>query len=146
MDEKSDSPEKIKVVDRRRFTPDGKLREDWSPEPAAKAPQAPPAASGPGSRRSGPADEPKTATGPKGAASVDAPLFLELVATLAQQAEMLLLGAPGLSKQPQQAKRLIDYLGVLESKTEGNLTAEERQILSNAIFQLRTAYVQQQGP
>jgi hypothetical protein len=38
---------------------------------------------------------------------------------------------------------MIDYLGALESKTRGNLSAEEQQILSNVIFQLRALYVQQ---
>ena len=55
---------------------------------------------------------------------------------------MLMTGVPGYPKQPEQAKRMIDYLGVLESKTRGNLSAEEEQILSNVLFQLRSLYVQ----
>jgi hypothetical protein len=30
----------------------------------------------------------------------------------------------------------------LESKTRGNLSTEEQQVLSNVVFQLRTLYVQ----
>jgi uncharacterized membrane protein YgcG len=69
-------------------------------------------------------------------------MFLELVGTLAQQAELLLSGAQGLPPQPAQAQRLIDYIGVLETKTRGNLSAEESQILSNVLFQLRSLFVQ----
>lgn len=69
-------------------------------------------------------------------------MFVELVATLAQQAELLLSGGGGLPKQPEQAQRVIDYMGVLEDKTRGNLSSEESQLLSNLLFELRTLYVQ----
>ncbi len=42
----------------------------------------------------------------------------------------------------QAEKRMIDYLGVLENKTRGNLSSEEEKILSNIVFQLRTAFLQ----
>jgi hypothetical protein len=64
------------------------------------------------------------------------------VATLAQQAELLMVGGQGLPRQPEQARRLIDYLGILEAKTRGNLSAEESQILSNVVFQLRSLFLQ----
>ena len=136
-----DSPRKIKVVDRRWFTDDGELRPDRPVERPATASE-PPSAEGPASaapRRGD--DTPPKATG----APVTNPAFLELVATLAQQAELFLTGAEGFPKQPDQAQRLIDYLGVLEMKTRGNLSAEEAQLLSNIVFQLRTLYVQSRG-
>jgi hypothetical protein len=61
---------------------------------------------------------------------------------LAQQAEFMMVGAEGLPAQPLQARRLIDYLGVLETKTKGNLSNDEAQLLSNLVYQLRTMYVQ----
>jgi hypothetical protein len=66
------------------------------------------------------------------------------VAGLAQQAELLITGAQGLPAQPAEAQRVIEYLTMLESKTNGNLSTEEGQILSNVIFQLRALYVQHQ--
>jgi hypothetical protein len=37
---------------------------------------------------------------------------------------------------------MIDYLGVLEEKTEGNLSEDEAKILSTVLYQLRTSFVQ----
>lgn len=45
------------------------------------------------------------------------------------------------------AKHHIDTLAVLEEKTKGNLTGEEKQLLDNALYEVRMAYVQAaQGP
>ncbi|MFV2071163.1 MAG: DUF1844 domain-containing protein [Thermoanaerobaculales bacterium] len=67
---------------------------------------------------------------------------MELVAMLAQQAELMLTGAEGLPPQPKDAHRLIDYLGMLEEKTRGNLAVEDERVLSDVIFQLRSMYIQ----
>lgn len=136
-----DSPRKIKVVDRRWFTDDGELRQD---RPVERAPTAPETAH-PERPQAGAPEAAPGAPSPPADAPVTNPAFLELVATLAQQAELFLTGAEGFPKQPEQAKRLIDYLGVLELKTRGNLSAEESQLLSNIVFQLRTVYVQSRG-
>ena len=61
---------------------------------------------------------------------------------LAGQAELLLVGTDDFPPQPADAQRMIDYLGVLENKTKGNLTAEETKILSTALYQLRTFFLQ----
>jgi len=143
LNEKGDPSDRIKVVDRRRFTDDGDVRPDWEaaqPDetehaesgPEATKPEPPPAA-----RALDPPPE-QSAEIPQGTPS----LFLELVNDLAQQAALFLTGAEGLPAQPAQAQRLIDYLGLLETKTRGNLTAEESQVLSSVIFQLRTVFVQ----
>ena len=144
LSEPDEGSRKIKVVDRRRFDGSGELRPDMpAPEQktVAPSPQETPAAT-PTSL-----DEPKTETAgqaqpgppPKGATS---PLFLDLLAGLAQQAEILMTGGQGMAAQPAEAQRVIEYLSMLESKTTGNLTAEEQQVLSNVIFQLRTLFVQ----
>jgi hypothetical protein len=39
------------------------------------------------------------------------------------------------------AKHQIDLLGVLEEKTRGNLTDEEKRLLDTALYELRMAYV-----
>lgn len=138
MDEDRDAPDKMRVVDRRRFTEDGDLKPDWvasRPTPAEVPGDVPPAP------QPAPIDEDERRPSSDGTAA-SVPLFLDLVNDLAQQAALFLEGAQGFPAQPAQAKRLIDYLGVLETKTRGNLSAEESQILSNIVFQLRTLFVQ----
>ena len=46
----------------------------------------------------------------------------------------------------QQAKYLIDLLGMLESKTKGNLSAEETKQLSEYLYQLRMRFVEKTQP
>lgn len=40
------------------------------------------------------------------------------------------------------AQQIIDILALLESKTRGNLTAEERQLLEQLVYELRMRYVE----
>jgi hypothetical protein len=47
-----------------------------------------------------------------------------------------------LPAEPDQARRMIDYLAVLESKTAGNLSPEEAEVLSSVVFQLRALFIQ----
>lgn len=142
MSEGGDEPRKIKVVDRRRFDEEGELRPD-RPAPVSK-PATPTPPPKPGAPEPVLGDSaPDRPGGPSAASSqATSPLFMELVAGLAQQAEILIGGAQGIPAQPDEAQRLIEYLTVLESKTRGNLSTEESQVLSNAIFQLRTLFVQ----
>ncbi len=78
-------------------------------------------------------------------AATTSPLFMELIAGLAQQAEILLVGGQGIPAQPEEAQRVIEYLATLETKTAGNLSAEEKQVLSGVVFQLRSLYVQKKA-
>jgi hypothetical protein len=43
--------------------------------------------------------------------------------------------------EPQIAKHFIDLLGMLETKTKGNLSAEETSLLSQTLHELRMLYV-----
>ena len=43
------------------------------------------------------------------------------------------------------AKHQIDTLAMLEEKTKGNLTDEEKRLLDDALYQVRMAYVQAAG-
>ena len=43
------------------------------------------------------------------------------------------------------AKYLIDLLGVLEEKTQGNLLVEEEKLLKDALYQLRMRYLSKSG-
>ena len=40
------------------------------------------------------------------------------------------------------AQQMIEILALLEAKTRGNLTAEERQLLEQILYELRMRYVQ----
>lgn len=146
MSDSEGSSKRIKVVDRRRFTEDGSPREgmagqttpDAQPGPA----QAPPAADARAVASSDPIPESRGTHAGSASTTATSHDFVELVAMLAQQAEMILVGSEDLPAQPAQAKRLIDYLGALETKTHGNLSDEERQLLTNIVFELRTMFVQ----
>lgn len=47
---------------------------------------------------------------------------------------------------PDAAAHLIDILALLEQKTRGNLTAEERSVLDQVLYELRLRYVEVQKP
>ena len=43
------------------------------------------------------------------------------------------------------AKQMIDILALLDEKTRGNLTAEERQVLEQVLYELRLRFVEVQN-
>ncbi len=77
--------------------------------------------------------------------------FSVLVSSLAAQAmaalESSLAGPKDSDKaeqravQPELARHFIDTLGILETKTQGNLTDEEKLLLSNVLHELRMLFV-----
>jgi hypothetical protein len=44
------------------------------------------------------------------------------------------------------AQQMIDILALLEEKTRGNLTVEERQLIDQLLYELRMRYVESQQP
>jgi Domain of unknown function (DUF1844) len=73
--------------------------------------------------------------------------FQTLVSTMVTQAMYTL----GMIPDPQTGQRVamldlarhhIDMLGVLEQKTEGNLSDDEKKLLATALYELRMQYVQ----
>jgi hypothetical protein len=74
-----------------------------------------------------------------------------LIQTLGSQAIVALGIVPGPSgeKHPKDlamGKHFIDMLEVLESKTEGNRTPEESEMLRTWLTQLRLTYVEESKP
>lgn len=72
--------------------------------------------------------------------------FLDLVNLLAMQASVGLsgFGGPGgqqMPPDPALAKHYIDLLDVLEEKTAGNLSDEEKRVLSAVTYELRMQFV-----
>jgi hypothetical protein len=43
------------------------------------------------------------------------------------------------------ARQMIDILALLDEKTRGNLTAEERQVLEQVLYELRMRFVEVSG-
>ena len=155
MGDREDGAKKIKVVDRRWFTGEGELRPDRPKAAPAKdaspagAPLEETSAQRPPASPRAPADE-VTRPRAEGAGAAAGPAgewptklgFVNLLEFMAQQAVVLMSGAQGVSKNPSQAKVFIDFLGILEEKTRGNLSTEEEHLLSDLLFQLRTLFVQ----
>lgn len=161
------SDESIKVTDKRMFTPDGELREEYrflderakARESAAEAPaeaatEAPtePAAE----REAPPSPEPPPEPAPERAAArpeVDMPEpegpgpgFFDLLGVLAEPVPFYLGDAAlptGEREENLEAARFyIDLLDTLRQKTAGNLTAQEADALEDVLYRLRVRYVQ----
>ena len=74
--------------------------------------------------------------------------FLFLVESILMQAQMQLgllnFGERDEKPEPnlQLARHTIDLLGMLQEKTNGNLTTDEQRLLENGLTELRFRYVQ----
>jgi len=153
----------FRVVDRRRFAADGTERTpDESPQGAAgskgEEPAAPPFAAGPRAGASPPSPPPPdpdaqaqfgmTHGEPYGEEPIPIePTFSTLVMSLSTQALMCLGEIPEVMGQPPMrdmgaAKSVIDLLGVLQSKTRGNLDAGETALLERILYDLRMRFVE----
>ena len=53
--------------------------------------------------------------------------------------------ARGIEKDPEQARRTIDILAMLQAKTQGNLTPDEAAILERLLHDLRMRYLKAIG-
>lgn len=164
----------IKVTDKRMFTSEGELREEYrhlgGAEPAepeteaAAAPQPPPAGPAPGApepsrrpeqRQAPPAPGPGAPPPPEARPEMPdlsgpgSPGFFDLVAMLAESAAVYLGDAAlpdGESAENLEMARMhIDLLNVLRHKTAGNLSAQESTALEDVLYQLRMRYVQKRG-
>jgi hypothetical protein len=131
----------IRVVDRRMFTPEGDLRPGFQaedapepPKPAAPPPPPEPAPGGAG-------------TPPAGADRATSQGFVTLLSFLASNVYAALgidpVSGKALSRRDTAAaQQMIEWLAVLEQKTRGNLSFEETDLLSRALYELRMAYVE----
>jgi hypothetical protein len=168
------SDKRMKVTDRRMFTPEGELREEFrelatkdtgttesgaapdgdrAPEPETRfrEPAPPPSAEG---------SEPRADSGPKADGrerlelpgtpqELGGPGFIDLLAMLANPAALYL----GEARLPDgesvedldMARWHIDLLDVLRTSTTGNLAAREAAALDDLLYQLRLRYVQKKG-
>ena len=138
----------IRVVDRRMFTAEGDLRPGIETEEPPVPPQAPPPAA--------PAAAPRQAPVPRPEAQPAAPSMeadggvLEIIRSLATTAYAALGLVPDPAgarrRDPAVARQMIDWLAVLEQKTQGNLSFEESDLLGRVLYELRMAFVEVMGP
>lgn len=148
----------FKVTDRRLFNPDGSPRDlppEEKPEPkAVSAPEpAMTAAAAEPARAETSAAEPETFPEPEEELSEedladarDPASFLSFVMSIASNAASAL----GMMEHPvthqrevdvDLGKHWIDVLGMLEKKTAGNLTPQEKRMLEGLLADLRMQYV-----
>ncbi len=142
MDEKPKEP--LKVLDRRKFTPDGQRREGVDiPEPEPVRPDPTPAAAPDKAPDKAAEEQPKERQ--PGTPAQPNSTFAVLVQDLAQNCAFSL----GLIPDPatgrarvdlQSAGLYIDFLETLQQKTRGNLDLLETQILEDWLFQLKMLY------
>lgn len=124
----------IKVTDRRLFTADGDIREEFKDsvkpaDPNQPRPEPPRAkATEPPRQQQRKAAEPDPAT---------ESMFMNLIELLVYQASVA-LG----SQQLEGARQLIDIVDMLAEKTSGNLTPAEQEFLESRRGALKLAYVQ----
>ena len=157
----------IKVTDKRMFTPEGELREEYSflgeKSTAATAAEtsepAPPEPAPPEPPRRSPVERPVPEGYPAAAAEASrfdpgappemGPSFLDLAAMLAEPAAIYLGDAPlpdgQWAENLEMARLHIDLLDLLRQKTAGNLTTQESAILEDLLYRLQVRYVQKRG-
>lgn len=154
----------IKVTDKRMFTPDGQLREEFAadqggaerseeqpaaqreePARAAAPPSAPPES--PASSVPPPSDAPRLEL--PGAPPGMGPSFYDLVAVLAEPISIYLGDLPlsdgEVAENLEAARFHIDLLDLLRQRTAGNLSAQERTALEDLLYRARMRYVQKRG-
>ncbi|MFP4169086.1 MAG: DUF1844 domain-containing protein [Desulfonatronovibrionaceae bacterium] len=89
----------------------------------------------------------KTAAGHREATSMPRLDFSTFVMSLSSSAMMHLGEIPepetgSKTENMSMARQTIDLLGMLEEKTNGNLTQDESRLLKDVLFELRMKYVQ----
>lgn len=148
----------LKVTDKRMFTAEGELREEYrhvverEPGPATREPAAPAAP---------PPQEPRGEPPPQlagGSPLLEIPgtppgmretSFYDLVAMLAEPVAIYLGDAQlpdgGSAENLEVARLHIDLIDVLREKTAGNLSAQESAVLEDVLYRLRMRYVQKRG-
>lgn len=162
--DKAPQKEQIKVTDKRIFTPEGEIREEFQkeikpvePSFARQAAPPPPPAQEKSAPKPPQEERRKNAEAPPlggdrrktlaDKAQNPGTAFSDFVEPLIAQAYMSL----GMLRNPYQpkptvdvgaARQMIEILTMLKEKTAGNLTADEEDFLSTHLGELKLAFVQ----
>jgi hypothetical protein len=152
--DKQPQKEQIKVTDKRIFTADGSIREEFREQINPADPAATPAPkpeTRPVEPRPQPAASPRESASERRRTIADkganpGTAFSNFVETLIVQVYMSLGMLPN-PYQPQPkidtaaARQMIDILVLLQEKTKGNLTHEEDDFLTTHLGELKLAFV-----
>lgn len=152
----NDKPKELKVTDKRIFTPEGEIREEFRAEinpsepQVAKPAEAPPKPAEPKAppkaEREQPPHEDRRRTMADRAQNPGT-AFTDFLEQLIAQAYMFL----GMLRDPRMpkptvdvagARQMIEILTMLKDKTAGNLTPDEEDFLSAHLGELKLAFVQ----
>jgi hypothetical protein len=143
----------LKVTDRRKFNPDGSVREGVTLEPEPKAPEAVPVAENiisPTESAAAPAEAPvATETAPEDELEFDdenPASFINFLSTLVTNAAASLGAIPhpvtGQKTVDLDTGRYwIDVLQMLREKTANNLSSQENRLLESVLSDLQLQYV-----
>lgn len=147
----------MKVTDKRMFTADGELREEYRSlvdaapiaAPAPPDPVAPSPATSPAPAPVMYGDESARLELPGTPPGLGRPSFLDLVSLLAEPIALYLGDLPlpdgSSAENLEMARPHIDLLDVLREKTAGNLSVQESAFLEDMLYQSRVRYVQLRG-
>jgi len=149
---KGEEPE-VKVSDRRRFSAAGEPRE---PDPADSGESSHPIAAQETAdtatveqaHHPSPAEESASPPAGQHPTSLPPASFELLVISLGMQVEIELGSHAETTGSPPNldiARHSIDMLAMLQKKTAGNLTLDEKRLLENTLTELRFRYVQAVG-
>jgi hypothetical protein len=157
------APKELKVTDKRIFTPEGDIREEFKEEIKPAEPEQPASAAAP--PETTPEAHPETQAAPpqerrereqtaeerrrtmSDRATNPGSPFTNFIEPLIAQGYMSL----GLLRNPYQpqakidtaaARQMIEILTLLKEKTKGNLTADEEDFLETHLGELKLAFVQ----
>ncbi len=151
MDDEEEEQSGFKVIDRRQFTTEGDIREQQQPDPGGQ--EAPPQKEEPpkASQEEKPkaSQEPSQTEDAKRTAEHDpsqgvnfASFLLSLATTgMVHVGEMPEPSTGQKMEDLEAARQMIDILAILKEKTEGNLSAEESQLLENVLYELRMKFM-----
>ena len=149
----------LKVVDRRKFNPDGSLKDGVVIEPSEQKPEEPKAPQANAAPQAAPSEASLPAEGfETGDAEMDEDdlddvpgvndpaSFVNFLSTLATNAAAALGAVPHPATGQRtldldSGKFWIDVLAMLSEKTKGNLHAKEAQLLESLLGDLRMQYV-----
>lgn len=151
------TPKELKVTDKRIFTPEGDIREEFQNEIRPAEPQAANPAQPPREQRAPEPPLPQSAPEPPkreerrrsmaDKATNPGTPFSNFIQSLVAQAYMFL----GMLRDPRQpqpifdaeaAHETIDILTLLREKTAGNLTPDEEDFFDTHLGDVKLAYVQ----
>lgn len=147
----------IKVTDRRLFTADGDIREEFQEEirPAERDPSAhrrtevpaepePPKASPAADEKTQPQSEPRPERERGANPGTPFAVFVEQLVVQAYMSLGMLRNPYGdVPVDPAAGKQMIDILVMLQQKTAGNLTEDESDFLQTHLGELKLAWVRQ---